>query len=104
VRPSNPRTPEDQIPSHRPAAPRTETLSQVECRLERSGYSALRRVRCDFRDGVLRLRGHLPSHYLKQVAMARAAEVEGVRAIVNEIEVERPPAHGQADERIAWAG
>jgi osmotically-inducible protein OsmY len=104
VRPSNPRSPEDQDPSHPPAAPRTETLSHVEGRLERSGYSALRRVRCDFRDGVLRLRGQLPSHYLKQIAMARAAEVEGVRAIVNEIEVERPPAHGRADERFAWAG
>jgi hypothetical protein len=53
---------------------------------------------------VLRLRGHLPSHYLKQVAMARAAEVEGVRAIVNEIEVVRPPVYGEVAERLAWAG
>jgi hypothetical protein len=104
VRSSEHRSPEDQIPSHRPAAPQTETLSQVEGRLERSGYLALRRVRCDFRDGVLRLWGHVPSQYLKQVAMARVAEVEGVRAIVNEIEVVRPPADGQADERLAWAG
>ena len=104
MRPSEPRSPEEQTPYHRSAAPRPETLSQVEGRLERSGYSALRRVRCDFRDGVLRLRGHLPSHYLKQVAMARAAEVEGVRVIVNEIEVVRPPADGEAPERFAWGG
>jgi osmotically-inducible protein OsmY len=104
VRPSELRSPEERTPNHRPAAPRPEALSQVEGRLEQSGYSALRRVRCDFRDGVLRLRGHVPSHYLKQVAMARAAEVEGVRVIVNEIEVVRPPADGEAPERFAWAG
>jgi osmotically-inducible protein OsmY len=55
------------------------------------------------RDGVLRLRGDLPSHYLKQIALAAVAEVEGVRAIVNEIEVRRPPADGWAAERFAWA-
>jgi osmotically-inducible protein OsmY len=55
------------------------------------------------RDGVLRLRGHLPSHYLKQIALAAVAEVEGVRTIVNEIEVRRPLAKDQAAERFAWA-
>jgi osmotically-inducible protein OsmY len=73
-------------------------------RLERSGYSILSRVRCECYDGVLRLSGLLPSHYLKQVAMARAAEVEGVRAIVNEIEVVSPPADGEVAEWFAWAG
>lgn len=104
MRPSEHRSPEEQTPSHPPAAPRSETLSQVEIRLERSGYSALRRVRCEFLDGLLRLRGDVPSHYLKQIALARAAEVEGVQAIVNEIEVIRPLADGPADERFAWAG
>jgi hypothetical protein len=70
--------------------------------LERRGYSALRRVRCDLRDGVPRLRGHLPSHYLKLIALAVVAEVEGVRAIVNEIEV-RPPTRDQAADQFAWA-
>src|SRR5262249_18707308 len=45
VRPSEPRSPEEQTPYHRSAAPLPETLSQVESRLARSGYSALRRVR-----------------------------------------------------------
>ena len=61
MRPSEYRSPEDQTPSHRPAAHRSETLSQVEGQLERSGYSALRRVCCEFRDGMLRLRGDVPA-------------------------------------------
>ena len=103
MRPSDDRRPEDLTPSPHPAAPRTETLSPFEGCLERSGYSALRRVRCEFRDGVLRLRGRLPSHYLKQIAMAAVAEAEGVRTIINEIEVVRPSGDGRADERFAWA-
>jgi osmotically-inducible protein OsmY len=52
-----------------------------------SPYLALRNVTCDDRDGVLTLRGSLPSYYLKQVAQAIASRVEGVRQVVNEIEV-----------------
>jgi osmotically-inducible protein OsmY len=64
--------------------------SLAEDRLRRSTYLALRDVACDAREGVLRLRGRLPSHYLKQVAQALAAEVEGVREVVNQIVVIAP--------------
>lgn len=67
--------------------PPTDATRLARGRLERSGYSILSRVRCECHDGVLRLSGSLPSHYLKQVALARVAGVEGVRTIVNEIEV-----------------
>ncbi len=83
-------------------AAQAETLADVEHRLKQSGYLALRRIHCEFRDGVLRMRGQLPSHYLKQVAVAVADEVNDVRAIVNEISVVNP-ARGNAARPAAWS-
>jgi osmotically-inducible protein OsmY len=60
----------------------------VERRLRSCGYLALRDVRCTADEGVLWLTGRLPSHYLRQVAHAVVAEIEGPRAIINLIEVE----------------
>jgi osmotically-inducible protein OsmY len=59
----------------------------AEDRLSNSRYSALGRVACSYRDGVLMLRGFLPSHYLKQVAQELVCQIEGVDAVVNRIEV-----------------
>jgi osmotically-inducible protein OsmY len=42
-------------------------------------------------NGVLRLRGRVPSYYLKQLAQAAAANMEGVKRIENHIEVVRDP-------------
>ena len=63
---------------------------EAERRLRRSGYLALRDVSCDACAGVVRLRGRLPSYYLKQMAQAVVAEVEGVRRVINLIEVVAP--------------
>ncbi len=41
--------------------------------LQRSSYLAIRRVECRYRDGVLTLRGRLPSFFLKQVAQTAVA-------------------------------
>jgi hypothetical protein len=70
-----------------PPSRRTTIDREAECRLRRSGYLALRDVSCDVRAGVVRLRGRLPTYYLKQVAQAVVAEVEGVRRIINLIDV-----------------
>jgi osmotically-inducible protein OsmY len=59
----------------------------VERRLGASGYLALRRIHCECQGGVLSLRGSVPSHYLKQVAQAIAAEVAGVRRVDNQLRV-----------------
>jgi osmotically-inducible protein OsmY len=56
-------------------------------RLLGSPYFALRNVGCVYRDGVLTLRGSLPTYYLKQMAQSVVAETEGVSAVVNQIEV-----------------
>ena len=60
--------------------------SAVGC-LRRSPYSALQHVSCDCREGVLVLRGRLPSYYLKQVAQESVARLEGVARIDNQIQV-----------------
>lgn len=74
-----------------PPPPHCQEINlEIEERFRRSGYFALRDVSCDARNGVFTLRGRLPSYYLKQVAQAVAAEVEGVLRVVNRIEVIAP--------------
>jgi osmotically-inducible protein OsmY len=82
---SNCEAPNDQIRHHR-----TPQLSrQVVDRLWATGYLTLRDVACEVRDGIAYLDGRLRSHYLKQIAQATAAEVDGVRAVDNRIKVIR---------------
>jgi hypothetical protein len=60
---------------------------KVAERLERSGYRALREITSSTNNGVVCLMGLLPSYYLKQVAQELAIGVEGVRHVVNRIQV-----------------
>ncbi len=71
--------------SHFPAIDRL-----AEDRFRVSGYLALRDVACIASDGVAYLHGCLPSYYLKQLAQEIAAGVDGVRLVVNKIEVMAP--------------
>jgi hypothetical protein len=58
--------------------------------LRSSRYPALKTVSCDYRDGVLVLRGRLPTYYLKQMAQeAVAHQVQGVGRLDNQIQVVR---------------
>jgi len=57
-------------------------------RLRDSRYGAFGWISCECDDGVLLLRGHLSSFYLKQHAQEAVAGVEGVTQVVNEIEVD----------------
>jgi hypothetical protein len=76
-RPSLPERPPD---VGRPAA-------QAEARLRAHPYLALQRVSCECRDGVLVLRGRLPTYHLKQVAQTLVVGIDGVRRIDNQVEV-----------------
>jgi osmotically-inducible protein OsmY len=67
-------------------APRN-VAERAEGRLRCNSYLALKNVTCEYRDGVLTLRGCLPTYYLKQVAQAAVDRLDGVERIVNEIEV-----------------
>jgi osmotically-inducible protein OsmY len=62
----------------------------AERRLRGSSFLALRTIDCEYREGVLTLRGRLPTYYLKQVAQEVVAEVEGVERVSNSIEVVAP--------------
>jgi osmotically-inducible protein OsmY len=69
---------------------RTSIERTAEERLRSSGYLALRDVACIARDDMVYLDGRLPSHFLKQTAQEIVAGVEGVRQVINRIDVLRP--------------
>jgi osmotically-inducible protein OsmY len=70
---------------------RTSAIRRTaEERLRSSGYLALRDVDCMARDDEVYLQGRLPSYFLKQLAQEIASGVEGVRRVVNRIDVLRP--------------
>jgi CheY-like chemotaxis protein len=63
-------------------------------RLRHHRYLPLRRITCEYRDGVLTLWGHLPTYYLKQIAQTAVGGIAGVERIKNEIKVDGSiPAH-----------
>ena len=75
------------VPGLRPAS---DKICQIAAaRLHNSPYAALRTVECQYRDGVLVLRGRLQTYYLKQMAQAMMTELDGVMEIANSIEVVR---------------
>ena len=78
------------------ALPAGDVAEQAERRLRSHSYLALKNVSCEYREGVLTLRGCLPTYYLKQVAQAVVGRLDGVKRIVNEIEVTPP------GRRVAW--
>ena len=70
--------------------PRPGPEELAEGCLRRNPYLALKSVSCEWRDGVLVLRGCLPSYYLKQVAQEVVARLEGVQAVDNQLQVMTP--------------
>lgn len=61
--------------------------AEVRACLLSASYPELRRVTGDFHEGILTLRGHVSSFYLKQVAQTLVQQVEGVERVVNRVEV-----------------
>lgn len=73
---------------HRSSHPHSqEPAEAAKDRLKRMPYWTIRRLTCDCRDGVLVLRGELPSFYYKQLAQAAVKGIAGVTQVVNEIQV-----------------
>lgn len=58
--------------------------------LRSNPYPALRNISCAYLNGVLVLRGCVETYYLKQVAQAAVARLEGVERIDNQIQVVTP--------------
>lgn len=69
---------------------RRDIAALVSDRLAESAYFVLRNVWCDYHEGVLCLRGRVPSYFLKQVAQTIACQVNGVEECMNRIEVSMP--------------
>lgn len=57
--------------------------------LQKSLYTAIRNVSCEYDQGVLWLRGRLTSYHEKQMAQEAVMGLEGVAQVVNQIEVAR---------------
>jgi osmotically-inducible protein OsmY len=62
-------------------------VRRAQERLSRSPYAVLARVAGSYHRGALRLRGCLPSHYLKRVAQELVSRIEGVNDVINQVEV-----------------
>jgi osmotically-inducible protein OsmY len=77
-------------PSSQPVGPAVGVAERAEVRLHGHSYLALRDISCDYHDGVLTLRGRLPTYYLKQRAQEAVAGIGGVKRVANEIEVAAP--------------
>jgi hypothetical protein len=59
-------------------------------RLRSHPYLALKNISCDYQEGVLTLRGCLPTYYLRQMAHAAVIGMDGVQVVVDCIEVVAP--------------
>lgn len=71
-------------------ADRKQVAEIAEDLLRRDGSLFHETLFCEFHEGVLTLRGRLPSYYLKQLAQTVVATVDGVTQVDNRIDVVAP--------------
>lgn len=65
-------------------------LRELRRQLENCPYAAVKELRCEFHDGVVTIRGRLPTFYTHQVALGIVTKVVG--------------GMGQIDDRTVVAG
>ena len=65
----------------------TEVLRQVRHALTLRLCHLSRHLTCEFREGLLLLRGRVSSYYYKQVAQEAVLRLDAVEHVVNQIEV-----------------
>lgn len=72
-------------------APAHGTIARDALRFFRSSsYSELRTIQCESREGVLILRGQVSTFFMKQLAQERIRSIEGVLAVINDLQVVDP--------------
>jgi len=64
-----------------------DVMEAAKCRLQECLYTDARRVSCEYENGVLVLRGRVPSFYCKQLAQEAVGRISGVVEVINQIEV-----------------
>lgn len=62
-------------------------IENVRRCLDESPYRFQRRISVACDDGVLVLRGNVPTFFLKQTAQSLAGKVDGVRQVINLVDV-----------------
>jgi hypothetical protein len=62
----------------------------AQARLRASPYPSIRRILCFYHEGILVLRGRLPTFFHTQVAQTAVADIEGVVQVVNQVKVFEP--------------
>jgi osmotically-inducible protein OsmY len=67
-----------------------ETAETARGRLLASPYLEVRKLHCDHHEGVLVLRGQVPSYYYKQMAQEAVRNIQGVEMILNAVDVALP--------------
>jgi osmotically-inducible protein OsmY len=55
-----------------------------------SGYAALSAVTCRSAGDAIILKGSVPTYHLKQLAQVFVQRVDGVRQVINRLDVQRP--------------
>ncbi len=70
-----------------PALDSGEVLEAATACLANSPYSLIRRVSCEYDQGVLFLQGRVSCYYHKQLAQEAVSKIEAIRQVVNRIEV-----------------
>ena len=73
-----------------PATSQASINELAERRLRSNSHLALKGVSCENLDGVLFLRGRLPTYYLKQLAQEAVVGLAGVQRIDKQIRVISP--------------
>jgi hypothetical protein len=68
----------------------SEVVARATSRLRTSSHRVLGKTSCTYNAGVLTLRGHVPSFYLKQLAQTLVAELDEVSQIDNCLTVHNP--------------
>jgi hypothetical protein len=61
---------------------------EAQRKLNESPYFALRTLRVDYHEGILTVRGRVPTFYARQVAVETLRRVKSVEQLVDRIEVE----------------
>jgi hypothetical protein len=62
----------------------------AEVLLRESPYPEIRGVSCRFHEGVLTLRGQVPSYFLKQIAQTVVGGMDDIGEVNNQVEVVAP--------------
>jgi osmotically-inducible protein OsmY len=65
----------------------TKILENVKRRLQESPYGFQRRIDAAIENGIITLRGRVPTFFLKQTAQALVSKVDGVNQVVNLVDV-----------------